>query len=260
MTPEEVADKARRLRSLHVPGHPVVLPNAWDVSSARVFEKEAFPALATSSSAVARSLGYKDGEETPASEMFAAVQRITRAVGLPVTADVERGYGLDPPQLVKRLVDAGAAGCNLEDSDPRSGEMIGVQTQAAWLREVVDAAEAAGVPLVVNARIDVHLREWGSPEERLPAAVARARAYLGAGATCVYPIGLTSLDQIEELAGAVEGPVNVVFLPNGPSIEDLARAGVARVSFGGGLHQAMHYVLRRVATRIKEGGDPYAGL
>jgi 2-methylisocitrate lyase-like PEP mutase family enzyme len=254
------AEMARRLRSLHVPGDPVVLPNAWDVTSALVFEREGFPAIATSSSAVASSLGYDDGELTPADEMFAAVERIVRAVAVPVTADVERGYGLVPEELVGRLVDAGAAGCNLEDSQPRSGELVDAATQAEWLSAVNDAALATGVPLVVNARIDIHLREWGDPAGRMPAAVARGRAYLEAGAACVYPIGLTSLDEITEFARAVEGPVNALFRPEGPSLRDLAGAGVARVTFGGGLHLAMRHLLKRAAARVRAGDDPYAGL
>jgi 2-methylisocitrate lyase-like PEP mutase family enzyme len=249
---------AEKLLALHRPGDPVVLPNAWEVSSARLFEKEGFAALATSSSAMARSLGYKDGEQTPPDEMFAAIRRIARSVTVPLTADVERGYGLAPETLVERLLEAGAVGCNLEDSDPASSEMIDVAEQAAWLKRVVGAAASAGVPLVVNARVDVYLREWGEPEGRLPEAIKRSTAYLAAGASCVYPIGLASPTEIEALTGAVGGPVNIVFMPDGPSIADLARAGVARVSFGGGLHLAMQHRLKIAARRILAGEDPYA--
>jgi 2-methylisocitrate lyase-like PEP mutase family enzyme len=256
MTRDEQARLAERLRALHVPGQPVVLPNAWDVTSARVFEKAGFPAVATSSSAVARSLGYEDGEQTPAGEMFGAIERITRAVGVPVTADIERGYGLEPDEIVHRVLDAGAVGCNLEDSDPPTGELVDAPVQAEWLGRVRAAADRAGVPLVLNARVDVHLKEWGEPDDRMSEAIRRGRAYLDAGATCVYPIGLGSVDEIDELTSGVGGPVNVVFLPGGPSLDDLARVGVARVSFGGGLHMAMKAVLRR----IREGFDPYEGL
>ena len=257
---DELKARAERFGALHVPGEPVILPNAWDVTSARTFEKAGFPALATSSSAVAHSLGYKDGEETPPEEMFAAVARITRAVEVPVTADIERGYGLSPGAIVERLLDAGAVGCNLEDSDPPSGELIAAEAQAEWLGEVRGAAESVGVPLVVNARVDVHLKEWGEPEDRTPEAIRRGRAYLEAGASCVYPIGLASLAEIEEFTAGAGGPVNVVFLPNGPSLADLARVAVARVSFGGGLHIAMRAVLRRLAERIRDGADPYEDL
>jgi 2-methylisocitrate lyase-like PEP mutase family enzyme len=260
MTRDALVGLAEHLRALHVPGQPVVLPNAWDVTSARTFEKSGFAAIATSSSAMAHSLGYDDGEQTPADVMFAAVTRITGRVGVPVTADIERGYGLEPEQIVERLLESGAVGCNLEDSDPGSGEMVDVETQAGWIGRVVAAAERAGVPVALNARIDVHLREWGKPEERMDEAVRRARAYIGAGATSVYPIGLSTLGEIEELTRRVDGAVNVVFRPNGPSIADLARAGVARISFGGGLHIAMRAGLKRMAMRIRDGQDPYEGL
>lgn len=255
-----LTEKAEKLRALHVPGTPVVLPNAWDVTSARAFEKEGFPAIATSSSAVARSLGFEDGEDTPPDEMFGAVARIARSVTVPVTADIERGYGLEPEVIVARLLDAGAVGCNLEDSDPPSGEMVERETQAEWLRQVRAAAEAAGVPLVLNARVDVFLKESGAPDERLPDAIERGRAYVAAGATSVYPFGLPSVSHIEEYVRRVDAPLNVVFLPDGPSLAEIAAAGAARVTFGGGLHLAMQHVLRRAAARIRAGASPYEGL
>jgi 2-methylisocitrate lyase-like PEP mutase family enzyme len=251
---------AERLAALHVPGTPLVIPNAWDAASARVFEKVGFPAVATSSSAVAKSLGYEDGEQTPVDEVFAAVRRVARAVDVPVTADLERGYGLDPEELVERILDSGAVGCNLEDSDPRSSELIDVAEQAGWLGRVRAAADDAGVPIALNARIDVHLREWGAPDGRASEAIERGRAYRAAGATCVYPIGMAARAEIEEVVRGVDGPVNIVFLPGGLSIEELAGAGVARVSFGGGLHIAMRAHLKIAASRIREGLDPYEGL
>lgn len=253
----DAAASAEILRSLHVPGKPVVLPNAWDVTSAKVFEDAGFPATATSSSAVALSLGYPDGEQISADEMLAAVARIARGVSTPVTADLERGYGLDPEELVARIVEAGAVGCNLEDSDPHTGELVDLDEQAAWLGAVRAAADSSGVRLVVNARNDVHLHEWGEPEERMPEAVRRARAYLDAGADCIYPIGLADPAAIEEFTKEVAGPVNIVFRPRGPSVAALAAAGVARVSFGGGLHMAMTMRLVSVAKRVRDGQDPY---
>ncbi|HEY7875446.1 MAG TPA: isocitrate lyase/phosphoenolpyruvate mutase family protein [Actinomycetota bacterium] len=256
----QLAEKAAALAALHVPGDPVVLPNAWDVTSARAFVKEGFPAIATSSSAVARSLGFQDGEDTPPDEMFAAIARMTGAVDVPVTADIERGYGLEPEEIVARLLDAGAVGCNLEDSHPPTGEAIAKDTQAEWLGRVRAAASSAGVDVVLNARVDVFLKEWGAPDERLADAIARGTAYFEAGATCVYPFGLPSPSEIEEYVRAVNGPINAVFLPDGPPLSDLAAAGVARVTFGGGLHIAMQHLLRQAAARIRAGGSPYEEL
>ena len=249
-----MSSPAELFRSLHVPGKPVVLPNAWDVTSAQVFTKAGFGALATSSVAMAHSLGYSDGEETPPDEMFAAVGRVAAAVDVPVTADIERGYGLPPAEIVERLTVAGAVGCNLEDSEPTTSELIDVDTQAAFLGEV---AAAAGDTVLVNARIDVHLHEYGDPATRLDEAIRRGRAFLAAGAGCVYPIGLIDGDEIKRFVDEVAGPVNVGYRPGAPSLAELGELGVARVSYGGGLHLAMQAWLGGIAAKIAEGGDPY---
>ena len=248
---------AEVFRALHVPGDPVILPNAWDVTSARIIAKAGFPALATSSVAMANSLGYADGEETPPDEMFAAVRRVTEAIDVPVTADIERGYRLPPHEIVQRLLSAGAAGCNLEDSNPATGELIDVDAQAAFLGEVVRAG-ASGI--VVNARIDVFLKEAGAEANRMDEAVARARAYLAAGVDCVYPIGLMDAEGITRFVTAVDAPVNITFRPGTPSLRELADLGVARVSYGGGLHIAMKAWLTEAAARIAAGDSPYEGL
>jgi 2-methylisocitrate lyase-like PEP mutase family enzyme len=257
MTTEELVSKSESLRALHVPGHPVVLPNAWDAASARVLAEAGFAALATSSGAVAKTLGYEDGEKTPPDEMFAAIDRITRAVAIPVTADIERGYGLDPKEIVERLVEAGAVGCNLEDSDPLSKELIDVDEQAEWLRDIRSAASDAAVPIVINARVDVHLRKWGEEGSRLERAVERGMRYLEAGADCVYPIFLNDPGELKRFVDGVRGNVNVVFLP-GSTRSQLAATGVARISFGSGLHSTTMEWLAGVAQKITAGADPYS--
>jgi len=146
---------ARRFRAAHHGPRPLVLPNVWDAVSARVFAEAGFAALATSSGAVAEALGYADGQRTPAAEMFAAITRITRSVDVPVTADIEAGYGLAPGELAGRLADAGVVGCNLEDSDPVTGELADPGRQADYLTAV---RTAAGEALVINARVDVFVR------------------------------------------------------------------------------------------------------
>lgn len=245
-----VTGGASVLRALHVPGSPVILPNAWDAASAAAVQEAGFPAVATGSAAVARVLGYDDGEATPVPEMLAAVARVVRAVEVPVTADLERGYGLPPAELVERLLATGAAGCNLEDSDPRTGERVDVERQAAFLAEV---RAAAGPALVLNARIDTYL----GPDADRADAVRRARRYLEAGADCVYPIGLGDEREIEALVAEVGGPVNILFRPGAPSLARLAELGVARVSYGHGLHQAAHAYAVRMIRAVAEGRDPY---
>ncbi|MET8847856.1 isocitrate lyase/phosphoenolpyruvate mutase family protein [Amycolatopsis sp. NPDC004625] len=222
---------AELLRSLHH-GKLLVLPNAWDEASAELVVEAGFPVVATSSVAVAESLGHQDGEKAPWREMFAAAALIARAVPVPVTVDAEAGYGLAPEQLVAELLEAGAAGCNLEDTDHRAGGLTGTAAQADRLAGVRAAADAAGVPLVVNARIDVFLPPSGIPEpDRVAEAIRRGRAYRAAGADCVYPIGMSHAGDVARLVEGVPGPVNG---NPGPALDPatLAALGVARVSYG----------------------------
>ncbi|MEU8385462.1 isocitrate lyase/phosphoenolpyruvate mutase family protein [Streptosporangium sp. NPDC048865] len=249
--------KAAALRALHVPGRPLVVPNVWDAASARAVEAAGFPVIATGSAAIAPVLGYDDGEETPVEEMLAAIARISRSVGLPVTADMERGYGLEPAELVERLVAAGASGCNLEDSDPRTEVMVDAGEQAAYLRAVRDAATAAGADLVINARVDTYMNGTGDAEERLAESVRRGRRYLEAGADCVYPIFASEAGAVRALVEGIGGPVNILFRPGTPSLGELASLGVARVSFGHGLHRAVQAYADRMLTAIRDGESPY---
>jgi 2-methylisocitrate lyase-like PEP mutase family enzyme len=225
---------AAALRALHVPGDPLVLPNAWDAGTARLVEQAGFPAVATTSSGVAVSLGYEDGQKTPVEEMLAAVARVARAVDVPVTADMEGGYGLDPEGLGRRLAETGALGLNLEDTDhARFPALLPVEVQAARIAAVKRAGD-----LVLNARIDVHLRGGDTRE-----ALERAAAYRDAGADCLYPIGLADEDTIARFV-ELGVPVNVLLRPGAPTIARLAELGVARVSLGGFLHHEMEDALR----------------
>ncbi|MEU9120238.1 isocitrate lyase/phosphoenolpyruvate mutase family protein [Streptomyces sp. NPDC048506] len=220
---------AAALRALHHgPTLPLVLPGPWDAASARVYADAGFPALATPSAGVAASLGYEDGR-TPADEMFAAVARIVQAVDVPVSADVEAGYGLSARELVGRLADAGAVGCNLEDTDHATGALRDAHEQAEWLAQV--RAEA-GDALVINARIDTYLRGVQDTDE----TVRRGRLYAAAGADCVYPFAAPPA-LLAELAGAIGLPVNAAALPNGPGPRELGALGAARITFGPGLQR-----------------------
>jgi 2-methylisocitrate lyase-like PEP mutase family enzyme len=254
-------DKAARLRELHLDGRLLVLPNAWDAASARVLAEAGFPALATASHAVSHSLGYEDGEGAPPEEMFAAAARITRSVDVPVTVDAESGYGLAPAELAECLREAGAVGCNLEDT--LHGEAAGGGHVLAGLKaqaERVGALRDADPALVINARTDVFLGDrtpGTSPEEVLEEAVARGRAYLGAGADCVFAIGVADETVIRALVERVPGPVSVLYHAGAPSLARLGELGVARVTFGPGLHRATLATLGDLAGRIREGADPY---
>jgi 2-methylisocitrate lyase-like PEP mutase family enzyme len=226
---------AERLRSLHVPGSPLVLPNAWDVASAKAVVEAGFPVVATTSGGVAAALGFEDHEGAPADEMFAAAARIAEAVDVPVTVDAEAGYGLEPAELADALQQAGAAGCNLEDTNHSSGGLRDANEHAAWLRQVRDAAS---YPLVINARIDVFLADRKTPQSQLvPAALERARAYFEAGADCVFPIFLRDADALAAFVSEAGGPVNVLAIAEAPALAELAEMGVARVSYGSLLHR-----------------------
>ena len=227
------------LRDLHRPGDPVVLPNAWDPPSARRLAATGAAALATTSVGVAEALGYEDGEVTPGEEMLAAVGRIAAAVDVPVTADLEAGYGLPPDELVAGLLEAGAVGLNQEDTDHTSGRLADPDRHAERLAAIKEAGRRAGVDVVLNARVDSFLRAapGADPEAVLDDAVARCRRYAEAGADCVYPFAARGRAAIRRLVEEVGAPVNIVAVPTGLGRRELAELGVARVSFGGGLAQ-----------------------
>src|SRR4051794_15416198 len=230
------------LRSLQRPGDPLLLPNAWDVVTARTVVAAGFPVVATTSGGVAAALGYEDHEGAPGDEMLAAAARIARGVEVPVTIDAEAGYGMEPGELVGALRGMGAAGCNLEDSDYAAGALSDPDQHAEWLGSVRKAASDDGYPLVINARIDVFLQGFlsgagpGTQEELVPDAVRRAQAYLEAGVDCVYPIVMWEPEALRRFMSEFEGPVNVTRLPQVPSIAELAELGVVRVSWGTLLH------------------------
>jgi 2-methylisocitrate lyase-like PEP mutase family enzyme len=229
----DLASASNLLRSLHIPGDPLVLPNAWDVASAKAVVAAGFPVVATTSGGVAETLGYEDHEAAPAQEMLAAAARIARSVEVPVTVDAEAGYGMEPDELVAALRDAGAAGCNLEDTDHSTGELREPAEQASWLRRIRDADDYG---LVVNARIDVFLRAGEQPD-LVDQALDRARAYFEAGADCVYPILLSAPEAIAAFVEGAGGPVNILAGGGAPSVPELAALGVARVSYGTRLHR-----------------------
>jgi len=234
----DLQSQCELLRSLHRPGAPLLLPNAWDVSTARAVVAAGFPVVATTSAGVAATLGYEDHEGAPGGEMLAAAARIARGVEVPVTVDAEAGYGMQPAELVAALRSAGAAGCNLEDTDHTAGSLRDPDRHAEWLRAVRQAASADGYRLVINARVDVFLGPFlaaagpGTQEGLVPEALRRANAYLEVGVDCVYPIALWEADALHRFTSEVNGPVNVVRLPQTPSLAELAEAGVARVSWG----------------------------
>lgn len=247
----DLAADADLLRGLHHGPRPLLLANAWDAASARMVQDLGLPAVATSSGAVAASLGYDDGEAMTAEVAFAAVARVARAVDVPVTADIEAGYALAPEALVDCLLDAGAVGCNLEDSDHGNpGALVDAEQQAERIDAVMAAARARGVELVVNARIDVHLLGIGEPDTRVAEMLRRGRLYLAAGAACVFPIGVSDEATIRALVEGLDGPVNVFLRPGVPTLAALAAMGVARISVGSTLFRSALRAARATAEEL----------
>lgn len=236
-----LVDDFRALHHGRAPGDPLVLPGPWDAASARLFEEMGFPALATPSAGVAASLGHADGS-VPPDEMFAAVRRIVRSVSVPVSADIEDGYGLPPKELVERLLETGAVGCNLEDSS--DGVLKDPREQADWLAEVRSAADGQ---VFVNARVDTFIQGVADPAQ----AVERARLYVAAGADCVYPI-FAPPEVLPRLLADIEGPVNAGAHPHGPDLRKLGELGVTRITFGPGLLIRATEALREIAGQLRQ--------
>jgi 2-methylisocitrate lyase-like PEP mutase family enzyme len=252
-------EKAEELRRLHTAPEPVVLVNAWDAASARVVA--AAPgarAIATASWSVAAAHGFADGEALSREAMIEAVGVVARAVELPVTADLERGYG-DVRLTIEGALEAGAVGCNLEDSDGAGG-LWPAEEHAAVVAAARAAGVAADIPLVINARTDVYLLDAIPPEERLVAALERGAAYLDAGADCIFVPGVRDTETLEALVKEMGGPVSVLAGAGGPTLAELARIGVARVSYGPGSMGVAMAALSRAAEALLAGGDPPADL
>jgi 2-methylisocitrate lyase-like PEP mutase family enzyme len=257
-----MADLAEQLRALHQTPPILVLPNAWDAASARLIEAEGFPAIATTSAGVAATLGYPDGGVVPANEMIEAIARIARSVKIPVTADIEHAYGATPnavADVVLRVIAAGAVGINVEDCVPGATDLEPLALQVDKIKTIIKAATKAGVRVVINARTDGFLRGFGAPETRLGVAIERGRAFVDAGADCVFVPGVYDAPTIGALVKGIGGPINILATEGVPSIPELEKLGVARVSLGSGPMRATMGVLRDIARELKSTGT-YRGF
>ncbi|MEU5537564.1 isocitrate lyase/phosphoenolpyruvate mutase family protein [Streptomyces sp. NPDC020362] len=258
MTPQHspsLRETALALRALHVPGRPLVLPNAWDPVSAAVVAEAGAPAVATTSAGLAWALGAADGDRLDRDRALAAVARIVAAVRVPVTADIEGGYAEDAAGVadtVDAVLTAGAVGVNIEDARHEGGgePLRPVAEQAERISAARAAADRAGVPLFVNARIDTFLRGAGGVDLTLE----RAAAFRAAGADGIFVPGAVDPQTVKALVAGVDGPLNVMVGPGAPSVAELAALGVARISAGAGLAQAAHALVRRAARELLREG------
>ena len=272
MTIDDQKSKAMAFRAMHRGPRILVLPNAWDVASARVFEEAGYGAIATTSGGVAFSLGYPDGQKITREEMLARIGRIARATKVPVTADVESGYGARPEDAARTAADviaAGAVGMNLEDATGDSSHpLFDLPLQLEKIHAVREAALKTGVLLVLNARTDVYLAQVGDPDKRYDETLRRLAAYRDAGADCVFLPGVADPATIGRIVQDVKCPVNILVGPGSPTVPELEKLGVARISIGSSAMRATLGLVRRIAEELKttgsyaslDGGIPYADV
>jgi len=250
-------DKAQDFRGLHHGKRILILPNAWDVPSARIFENEGFPAVATSSAGLMVSLGYPDGEVIGRNEFVSAVERIAKVVSVPLSVDIVAGFGKTTEEVVatvKAILRAGGIGINIEDFAHSSKKLFPVERQVENVKAIRRLSDTVGVPLVINARTDALRFASGDDEAKFDEAVRRAIAYRDAGADCIYSMGLTEAVSIKRFVKELDFPINVMVRKGLPAVNELERLGVARVSFGPSASYAAMGLLKRASKEVLEKG------
>lgn len=249
------AAKANLFRDLHRGSKVLLLPNAWDVATARVLEQTGIAAIATTSAGIAFALGYPDGQKISRKEMLAMISRIASKVKIPVTADIEAGYGDRPEDAAltaRAVIESGAVGLNLEDGSDR--QLADLSLQLEKIAAVRETSRAMGVSLVLNARTDVYLLQVGNPESRFGETVKRLSAFRDAGADCLFAPGVRDLPMISQLVRELHHPLNILAGPGSPSVPHLQEAGVARVSLGSSPMRATLGLLQRIAQELQTTG------
>jgi 2-methylisocitrate lyase-like PEP mutase family enzyme len=254
----EQKKKAEAFRTMHTGKGTVLLPNVWDVASARIIEEAGFPAIATTSAGIAFAQGFPDGQKIPADRMITAVAHIASAVQVPVTADVEAGYGQRPEdaaRTARNVIAAGAVGMNFEDATGDADNPLTELTlQLERIRAIHETAEELRVPLVLNARTDVYLLQIGQPSRRYDEAVRRLSAFRDAGADCVFVPGVRDAETIGRIVADLRCPLNILGVPGSPSVPELVKLGVKRISLGSGPMRASLGFLRKLAEEVKTSG------
>ena len=249
---------AEAFRAMHRGQRILLLLNAWDVASARIFEEAGFGAIATTSAGIAFTLGYPDGQRISRNEMLQAVSRIAAAIRVPVTADVEAGYGdrpEDAAQTALAVIESGAVGMNLEDaSGHASHPLVDLQLQLEKIAAINESKRKTGVPIVLNARTDVYLLQVGPGEKRYDQALRRLAAFRDAGADCLFLPGLRDAATIGRMVKDLNSPLNILAGPGSPSVPELQQLGVARVSLGSSTMRATLGLLGRIAEELKTTG------
>jgi 2-methylisocitrate lyase-like PEP mutase family enzyme len=263
MSNVQLKRKAEAFRKMHTDGDILVLPNVWDVASARIVEEAGFPSIATSSAGIAFAQGFPDGQKIPPERMLAVIADIASAVKVPVTADIEAGYGSRPEdaaRTARQVIEAGAVGMNFEDASGNADHLLtDLELQLERIEAIRQTADELGVPLLINARTDVYLLQVGEPGKRYGDALRRLSAFRDAGADCVFVPGVVDLPTIRQFVADLHCPINILVVPGSPSVADLQAAGVRRISLGSGPMRAALGVLRRLAEEVKNRGT-YSAL
>jgi len=246
--------KAEKFLALHHDAKLLVLPNIWDPLGASLLEGLGYPAVATASAAVAYSLGYDDGQKIKFDAMLDVIERIASSVAVPMTADIERGYAEQPDEVaenIRRVMHAGAVGINFEDSSFEGGPLQPIDFQCERIQAIRNMADKEGVPLVINARIDVFMRRGDiSRSEKIAETISRGKAYLDAGADCLYPIGPGDVETLKRIREETEAPINVYASQLAASMKELEAIGISRLSLGPGLIRASLTTMRNVAQGL----------
>lgn len=263
MNNDSQKEKAERLLSLHMGGEMLVLPNVWNPIGARILEKKGYPAVATASAAVSASLGYEDGEKIKRSTLIDLTGRIARSVQVPVTADIEAGYGASLSELEETahlVVESGVAGVNIEDSLEEGGDLRPVDEQCGRIAALRQVADRHGVHLVINARVDSFISSgFSNKQQAMNEAEIRARAYAAAGADCIYPIGPNDAVTVRTLRERIAFPINILVSPTAAPLSILREIGVNRLSFGPFIFRACLRKFLDIAESLLDSGD-YAGF
>ncbi|MBI3139384.1 MAG: isocitrate lyase/phosphoenolpyruvate mutase family protein [Sphingobacteriales bacterium] len=249
-------EKAIVFNQLHHNDKLLVLPNIWDPLGALLLESSGYPAVATASAAVAFSNGFDDGEIIPFENVLGILKKITAAVGIPVTADIESGYADNDAELyhnVQRLIGTGIVGVNIEDTDSKTKHFFPVEIQCQRINTIRKAADEMGVPIFINARTDVflHGETFSTPQQKLDETVARGLAYKKAGADCLFPIAMKQQEDIQKLISSVQMPVNILAIPGVPALYTLNEIGVARVSLGSSFLKIAIRAMKTLALELK---------
>ncbi len=251
--------KAEKFLALHHEPKLLVLPNIWDPLGARLLEGLGYPAVATASAAVAYSLGYDDGQKIKFAAMLDVIERIASSVAVPMTADIEGGYAEHPQEIaenIRQVMHAGVVGINFEDSSFEGGPLQPIDFQCERIQAIRNMADKEGIPLVINARIDVFMRSADiSRSEKIAETISRGKAYLDAGADCLYPIGPGDVETLKRIREETEAPINVYASKLAASMKELAAIGISRLSLGPGLIRASLTTMRNVARELLDYGS-----